>query len=143
MSQWNIGWYLPLWLGGLQSIPTELYEAVEMDGGGFLSRLRHVTIPMLSPLILYNLMMNIIWAAQLFTEPFVMTSGMGGQAPTGGPQFAALTYLLHLYNNAFIYMKMGLASAMGWIMFIVVLGITFLVFKSSPMWVYYEAERRN
>ena len=135
MSLWGMGWYLPIWLGGLQSIPTELYEAVEIDGGDWWAKLRHVTLPMLSPIILYNLVMNIIWATQLFTEPFVMTGG--------GPQFATLSYILYLYNNAFSYMKMGLATAMAWILFLVVLVLTFLVFKSSPMWVYYESERRR
>jgi len=135
MSLWSIGWYLPIWLGGLQSIPTELYEAVQIDGGNWWARFRHITLPMLSPILLYNLVMNIIWATQLFTEPFVMTGG--------GPQFATNSYILYLYNTAFSYMKMGVASAMGWMLFLVVLLLTFLVFKSSPMWVYYEAERRK
>jgi multiple sugar transport system permease protein len=135
MSQWAIGWYLPIWLGGLQSIPTELYEAVEIDGGGGWAKLINVTLPMLSPVILYNLVMNIIWATQLFTEPFILTGG--------GPQFSTTSYMMYLYSNAFSYMKMGLASAMGWILFIFVLLLTLTVFKSSPMWVYYEAERKN
>ncbi|MHB1296529.1 MAG: carbohydrate ABC transporter permease [Anaerolineae bacterium] len=135
MSQWSVGWYLPIWLGGLQAIPTELYEAVSIDGGGRWTKIRHVTLPMLSPIILYNAVMNIIWATQLFTEPFMMTGG--------GPQNTTLTYMLYLYRNAFTYSKMGLASAMAWLLFLVVLVLTIMVFKSSPLWVYYEAERNT
>lgn len=135
MSQWSVGWYLPIWLGGLQSIPTELYEAVEIDGGGGVAKLLNVTLPMLSPVILYNLVMNIIWATQLFTEPFILTGG--------GPQFSTTSYMMYLYNNAFSYMKMGMASAMGWVLFLFVLALTLTVFKSSPLWVYYEGERRK
>jgi len=135
MSQYAIGWYLPIWLGGLQNIPTELYEAAEIDGADGLTKFFRITLPMLSPIILYNLVMNIIWATQLFTEPFILTGG--------GPQFSTTSYMMYLYNNAFSYMKMGLATAMGWILFVVVLILTLMVFKSSPMWVYYESERRN
>jgi multiple sugar transport system permease protein len=135
MSQWAVGWYLPIWLGGLQSIPSELYEAAEIDGANWWAQLWNVTLPMLSPVILYNLVMNIIWATQLFTEPLVMTDG--------GPRFATLSYVLYTYQNAFSYFKMGQASAMAWMMFLVVLTLTILVFKSSPMWIHYEAERRG
>ena len=135
MSQWSVGWYLPIWLGALQGIPTELYEAVAIDGGGWWAKLRSITLPMLSPVIFYNLVMNIIWATQLFTEVFMLTHG--------GPQFATLSYILYLYNNAFGYQKMGLASAMSWLLFLAVLVMTLAVFRSSPMWVYYEAERRR
>jgi multiple sugar transport system permease protein len=135
MSQWSIGWYLPIWLGGLQSIPTELYESASLDGAGWWAKLRHVTIPMLSPVILYHLIMNIIWATQLFTEPFVMTGG--------GPDFATLSYVLYMYNNAFSYLKMGHAAAMAWMLFLATLVLTAFVFRSTPMWVHYEAERKN
>jgi multiple sugar transport system permease protein len=135
MSVWSVGWYLPIWLSGLQAIPTELYEAVTVDGGNWWTRLRHVTLPLLSPVILYNLVVNVIWATQLFTEPLMMTGG--------GPRFATQTYMLYTYRNAFQYNKMGLASAMAWVLFMAVLALTFLAFKSSPMWVYYEGERKR
>jgi multiple sugar transport system permease protein len=135
MSQWSVGWYLPVWLGGLQGIPTELYEAAEIDGAGWWRTLVNVTLPMLSPVILYNLVMNVIWAGQLFTEPLVMTGG--------GPDFATLSYVLYTYNNAFQYFKMGHAAAMAWMLFLVTMLLTALVFRSSPMWVHYEAERRG
>jgi multiple sugar transport system permease protein len=135
MSQWGVGWYLPVWLGGLQGIPTELYEAAEIDGAGWWSQLWNVTLPMLSPVILYNLVMNVIWAAQLFTEPMIMTGG--------GPEWATLSYVLYTYNNAFQYLKMGQASAMAWLLFLVTLALTALVFRSSPYWVHAEGERRG
>lgn len=135
MSQWSVGWYLPIWLGGLQGIPTELYEAAEIDGAGWWRKLWSVTLPMLSPVILYNLVMNVIWAGQLFTEPLVMTGG--------GPDFSTLSYVLYTYNNAFQYFKMGHAAAMAWMLFLVTMLLTALVFRSSPMWVHYEAEREG
>ena len=135
MGQWSVGWYLPIWLGGLQGIPTELYEAATIDGAGWWARLRHVTLPMLSPIIFYTLIMSVIGATQLFTEAFLVTGG--------GPRFATLSYMLYLYNNAFSYLRMGQASAMAWLLFLVSLALTALVFKSSPMWVHYEGQRRN
>ena len=135
MSLWTMGWYLPIWLGGLQGIPTELYEAAEMDGANGWQRLRNVTLPMLSPVILYNLVINIIFATQLFTEPMMMTSG--------GPQFSTLSYVLYLYNNAFSYLKMGQATAMAWLLFLFTLALSTLVFKVSPMWVHVESERHR
>lgn len=135
VSLYTMGWYLPLWLGGLQGIPTELYEAATMDGARWWARLRHITLPMLSPVILYNLIMNLIWALQFFTEPMIMTGG--------GPQFATTSYLLYLYNNGFKYLRMGQATAMAWLLFLVTLLLTLVVFRSTPFWVYYEAERRE
>lgn len=135
MSQWSIGYYLPIWLSGLQSIPTELYEASAIDGAGWWGRLRNVTLPMLSPIILYNLVINLIWAVQLFIEPLIMT--------TKRQEFASASYVLYMYKNAFDYLKMGQASAMAWLLFLVTLVLTLLVFRSSPWWVYAEGERRG
>lgn len=132
---WGIGWYVPIWLGGLQSIPTELFEAAELDGAGALTRLRHITLPMLSPIILYNLVINIIWALQLFTEPFVLTDG--------GPRFTTLSYVLYMYNNAFEYGKMGQALAQAWLLFLATVLLAALVFRSTPMWVHYESQREE
>lgn len=133
MSLWTAGWYLPVWLGGLQRIPTELYEAADIDGAGWWARLLNVTLPMLSPVILYNLIMNIIYATQLFTEPMVMMGNAPAQA-----KFATLSYVLHLYNNAFS--DVGQATAMAWLMFLVVLALSALVFRFSPFWVHTESE---
>lgn len=135
VSLYTMGWYLPIWLGGLQAIPTELYEAATIDGARWWARLRHITLPMLSPVILYNLMMNVIFALQFFTEPMVMTGG--------GPDFATLSYNFYLYNTGFKYLRMGQATAMAWLLFVVTLLLTLAVFRSTPFWVYYEGERRE
>jgi multiple sugar transport system permease protein len=117
----------------LQGIPTELYEAAEIDGANSAQRFGSITLPMLSPVIFFNLVIGLIGAFQFFTEPYLMTKG--------GPENSTLTYMLHLYRNAFRYYKMGYASAMAWVFFLLVLVLTLLVFKSSPLWVYYESRR--
>jgi multiple sugar transport system permease protein len=138
MSLWGMGWYLPIWLGGLQSIPTDLYEAAAMDGAGWWTKLRHVTLPMLSPVLLYNLLMNLIWALQLFTESMVLTSG-----GTHAVQLAGRSYLVYLYQTGIGYLRMGPATAMAWLLFLAALLLTVTVFKSTPFWVYYEGERKE
>src|SRR6185312_13404027 len=100
---------------------------------GAWQRFYRVTLPMLSPVILFNLILALINQFQWFTEPFVMTQG--------GPENSTLTFMLYLYQNAFTYFKMGYASAMAWVFFVLVLVLTALVFRSSPMWVHYEGER--
>ncbi|MDQ3248569.1 MAG: sugar ABC transporter permease [Chloroflexota bacterium] len=138
MSLWGMGWYLPIWLGGLQSIPTDLYEAANIDGASWWAKLRNVTLPMLSPVILYNLMMNLVWALQFFTESMVMTGGASQPV-----QMAARSYVLYLYQTGIGYLRMGQATAMAWLLFLATLLLTFTVFKSSLFWVYYEGERRD
>lgn len=133
ISLWAVGGSMVIYLSGLQGIPTELYEAAEMDGATSWRRFIHVTIPMLSPVIFFNVVMGLIGAFQWFTEPFVMTRG--------GPSQSTLSYMLNLYNNAFQFFKMGYASAMAWVLFVLVLLLTLAVFRSSPMWVHYEAQR--
>lgn len=133
ISLWGIGGNMVIYLAGLQGIPTELYEASEIDGAGPLARLWRITLPLLTPVIFFNLVMGLIGVFQFFTEPFIMTDG--------GPEQSTLTYLLHLYRNAFSYLKMGYASALAWVLFVIVLLLTLAVFRSSPMWVYYDAQR--
>jgi multiple sugar transport system permease protein len=135
MSLWGIGGAMVIFLAGLQSIPHHLYEAAELDGAGVLAKFWNVTFPMMSPIIFFNLIMSIIGSFQTFTQAFVMTKG--------GPANASLFYVLYLYRNAIGYFKMGYASAMAWLLFLIILILTLLVFKSSPLWVYYEAEVRR
>jgi len=135
MSLWGVGGSMLIYLAGLQGIPTELYEAAELDGAGRWSKFWYVTIPMLSPVIFFNLIMGMINAFQVFTPAYVMTQG--------GPNFATLFYNLYLYQNAFQYLYMGRAAAMAWILLLIVLLLTLLVFKSSPMWVHYQASRER
>jgi multiple sugar transport system permease protein len=133
ISLWGFGGSMLVYLAGLQGIPQELYEAVEVDGGSAWDKFRTVTIPMLSPVILFNLVIGLIATFQFFTEPFALTEG--------GPENSTLVYMLYLYRNAYRYLEMGYASAMAWILFLLVLVLTLLVFRSTPMWVHYESER--
>lgn len=134
-SLWSIGGTMLIFLAGLQSIPAELYEAAEIDGAGHLRQFRSITLPLISHVTFFNLVLGIIGALQNFTDAFVMTGG--------GPNNATLFLNLYLYRNAFQYLNMGFASAVAWVMFLIVLVLTLLVFRSSPLWVYYETERRN
>ncbi len=135
MSLWGVGGGVLINLAGLQGIPTELYEAAEMDGASSRRKLLVVTIPLLSPVIFFNLVMGIIGSLQNFTQSYIMTRG--------GPNHATLFYVLYLYQNAFNWFKMGYASALAWMLLGIILVLTLLVFRSAPFWVYYEGERRR
>jgi len=133
MSLWGFGDTMLIYLAGLQGVPSDLYEAAAMDGANFWAKFWSITLPMLSPVIFFNLVMGIIQSFQVFTPAYVMTKG--------GPNNATLFYNLYLYNNAFVFIKMGLGSAMAWILMLIVLVLTIFVFKSSPLWVHYQAGR--
>ena len=135
MSLWGVGGSMLVYLGGLQGIPTELYEAAEIDGAGRFSRFRHVTVPMMTPVIFFSLVMGIIGSFQVFTQAFIMTEG--------GPNNASLFYVLYLYRNAFQYFQMGYASALAWILFVIIMVLTLAVFRSSSTWVFYQGELRG
>jgi len=136
MTLWGVaGANMVIYLAGLQSIPTELYEAAMIDGAGPWRKLLHVTIPMMTPIILLRLIMGIIGSFQIFTQAFVMTKG--------GPGNASLFYVLYLYRNAFEYSRMGYACALAWVLFVIILTLTGLVFRSSSVWVYYQGELRK
>ena len=138
MSLWSVGGGMIIYLAGLQGIPTTLYDAAMVDGANGWHRLIHITIPMMTPIIFYNLVMGVIGSFQYFTNAYVMMSNNGA-----GPADSTLFYNLHLYNYAFRYMNMGYASAMAWFLFIIVLVLTLLIFRSSAMWVYYEGALRR
>jgi len=129
MSFWGVGAGMIIKLAGLQGIPSELYEAASIDGASSWRKFWAITLPMLSPVLFYNLVMGVIVTFQYFTNAYVMTGG--------GPGRATLFYNLYLYHNAFQYFKMGYASALAWILFLVILAFTLAIFKSSPYWVYY------
>jgi ABC-type sugar transport system permease subunit len=124
-----------IYLAGLQSIPQHLYEAAEIDGAGWWPKLLNVTIPMVSPVIFFDIVMSVIGAYQIFTPAYVMTQG--------GPANASLFYVLYLYNNAFKFFQMGYASALAWLLFFIILVLTLLVIRSSAAWVYYEGKLRG
>lgn len=134
MSWWTVGGQMVIYLAGLKGIPEVLYEAAEIDGANDSVKFRRITLPMLSPTIFFNLVLGIIGAFQVFDVGWVMTRG--------GPNDATLFYMLNLYTRAFKMTQMGYASALAWILFIVIMFITLLVIRSSAAWVYYEAEVR-
>jgi len=129
MSIWGIGGGMVIYLAGLQGIPQSYYDAAEVDGANVWQKFRHVTLPLLTPTIFFTLIMGVIGSLQTFTQGFVMTAG--------GPNNASLFYVLYLYQNAFQFMKMGYASALAWVLFIVVLCVTMVQMKMSK-WVHYE-----
>jgi len=130
MSVWGFGNIMVIFLAGLQGVPRHLYEAVAIDGGGGWQQFRHVTLPMMTPTIFYNLVTSIIATFQVFNQAYVMTQG--------GPNNATLFYIYYLYRTAFTKAEMGYASALAWFLFVVVLVITVLLFRSARRWVYYE-----
>ena len=135
MSLWRVGGSAIIYLAGLQNIPPHLYEAAEIDGANAWSRLRHITLPMLTPTIFFQLVMELIDAFQVFTAVYVITGG--------GPVRATLFYMFLIFRTAFQDFDMGYASALAWIMAVIIMIFTLLVFRSSPLWVYYEAEGRE
>ena len=135
MSFWTIGGGMVINLAGLQGIPTEMYEAASLDGANAWHRFWSVTLRMMSPVLFFNLVMGVIETFQYFTNAFVMTNG--------GPGRATLFYNLYLFQNAFRFYKMGYASALAWIMLLIILVLTVGIFKSSPYWVYYESLRKK
>jgi multiple sugar transport system permease protein len=129
MNLWAVGPLMVIFLAGLQSIPRYLYEAVEIDGGNSWHKLRHITLPLLTPTILFNLILSIIETGQAFTQPYIMTQG--------GPNNASLLYVLYLYRKAFQEYEMGYASALAWVLFVLLAAISFLVLRTSRRWVFY------
>jgi multiple sugar transport system permease protein len=130
VSVWGSGRSILIYLAGLKEIPSQLYEAAEIDGANAWHRMWHVTIPLLTPQILFNLITMLIGSLQSFVGPFIMTGG--------GPANSTLLYGLYLYRRAFTNMRMGLASAMAWILFVVILTLTLLMLRASRRVVVYE-----
>lgn len=130
MGLWGAGGGMIIWLAGLKAISEHYYEAASLDGANAWHRFLHITLPLLSPYIFFNLVMGLIGTFQIFTQAFIMTQG--------GPVNSTLFYAYHLFNNAFRYLHMGYAAAMAWVLFVIVLGLTVLQMKLSKRWVHYE-----
>ncbi len=130
MGLWGVGNTMVVFLAGLQGIPQTLYEVAEIDGANWWQRFRVVTIPMLSPVILFNLILGIIGSFQVFTSAFLLTNG--------GPQNSTLFVVLYLYRLAFEQFNMGYASALAWLLFVIILIFTLIQLRLSKTWVYYE-----
>ena len=135
MSFWSIGGQMVILLAGLKGIPEELYEAASIDGANWWSRFWRITLPLLTPALFFNLIIAIIGAFQVFTQAYIMTEG--------GPNYSTLFYLLYLFRAAFENFRMGYASAMAWVLFIIVLVFTTLQFMLSDRWVFYEGDVRR
>ncbi|NUQ71148.1 MAG: extracellular solute-binding protein [Chthonomonadales bacterium] len=138
---WGAGSGMILWLAGLQGIPQQLYEAAEIDGAGAAAKFRNVTLPMLSPYVFFNLIMGTIGALQEFDRVYIL-GGQGAGATQVGPVDSLLVPVMYLFNNAFKYFKMGYASALAWVLFVIILVLTLVQLKLAPRWVHYEAERK-
>lgn len=129
MSLWSVGGSMVIYLAGLKDIPAHLYEAAVIDGAAPFQRLTRITLPMLTPVIFFNVVMGVIGSFQYFTQAFIMTQG--------GPEDSTLFYALYLFDRAWRYFDMGYASAMAWILFLIIVAITGGLFKTQARWVHY------
>jgi len=130
MSLWGVGQMAIIYLAKLQDVPVQLYEAADIDGASWWQKTRHITIPMISPVILFNVVMAIIGAFQVFTEPYIMTRG--------GPEDKTRFLAMFIYDQAFLYQNVGYASAVAWVLFLLIVGLTVLAFRISRRHVFYE-----
>jgi multiple sugar transport system permease protein len=135
MGLWGIGNMMLIFLAGLQGIPTELYDAAKVDGAGRVGTFRNVTLPLLSPVIFYNLIITLIGTFQYFTQAYIL--GNGRCEPAGATCF----YNVQLYREGFIFWNMGYASAWAWLLFAIVLGLTAVLFRTAGRWVFEAGER--
>ena len=131
MSLWTVGSTVIIFLAGLQDVPNQLYEAVEIDGGNAFHKFINITLPMITPTLFFNLVMGFINGFQVFTQAYIMTAG--------GPNNASLFYAFYLYKEAFSNFRMGNACALAWVLFLIISIFTFIIFKTSK-WVYYEGD---
>jgi len=134
---WGIGNMMLIFLAGLQAVPTELYEAVKVDGGGAWARFRHVTLPMISPVLFYNILIGVIAVAQYFTQAYTLD-------PTGNGRPGGSTFFfnLNLYKEGWTYNNMGYASALAWVMMFIVVAAALVLFRTSARWVFYAGSER-
>ena len=135
MSFWGIGGGAIIYLAGLQNIPPHLYEAAQIDGANSWRSFWAITLPLLTPTLFFTLVMGLIGSFQAFVESYVATGG--------GPMKSTLFYMLYLYQTAFQSFRMGYGSALAWVLTIIILACTLVVFKTQPLWVYYESEGRG
>ncbi len=135
VSLWGVGSSMLIYLAGLRGVPVELYEAASLDGAGPARKFFRITLPMISPTLFYTLITGIIFSYQVFLNAYILTNG--------GPNNATLTMVLYVYRKAFQEFQMGYASAVAWVLFMIILLFTLLVFRSSSAWVYYEGGLRR
>jgi multiple sugar transport system permease protein len=134
---WGVGNAMIIFLAGLQGVPTEYYEAAEIDGASWLQRLYKITIPLITPVIFYQLVLGVIFSLQYFLAPFVLNAG------TGFPQGMTRFYMVYFYKQSFSFFSMGYGATLAWLMFIFALVLTIILFGTAKYWVYYAAEERS
>ncbi|QHT63138.1 sugar ABC transporter permease [Paenibacillus lycopersici] len=130
MSLWSAGSGMIIYLAGLKNIPKVYYEAADIDGAGLIRKFMNVTLPLITPTLFFQLIIGMIGSFQVFTQSYIITGG--------GPNDSTLFYVLYLYNNAFRFWKMGYASALAWVLFVIVMFLTWLNLKLSKRWVHYD-----
>ncbi|WP_425283862.1 carbohydrate ABC transporter permease [Lihuaxuella thermophila] len=133
MKMWSVGGSMLLYLASLQGVPKSLYEAAEIDGANAIQRFFHITLPMITPVIFFDIVTSLIYGFQIFQEAYVMSDN-----GDGGPVNSLLFYNLHMWNKAFEVFDMGYAMALSWVLFVVVLILTLINLKLAPRWVHYE-----
>ena len=132
MTLWTVGGNMIIYLAGLQDVPPYLYEAAEIDGATTMQKFRFITVPQMTPILFFNIITGLIGALQTFTPGYIFGKG--------GPGNSLLFYVYYLFTNAFNYFKMGYGSALAWILFIIVMVLTLIIFRTSRSWVYYEID---
>jgi len=136
MGVWGIGAGIIVYLAGLKGVPSELYDAAVIDGAGVFASLRHVTIPMISPVIFYTLVLGVVEVLQYFLVPLVLKNG------TGEPGGTTLFYNLYIYKSFFTFQNMSYGATLAWVLFVIALAVTLLLFRTARRWVYYAGEAR-
>jgi len=136
LTLWTVGGPTVIYLAALKNVPRELYEAAKVDGAGAIARFRHITWPTISPVTLFQVIVSVIAYLQIFTQPYLLSqTHLNGSS--GGPDNSMLSYSMYLFQNAFVYLKMGYASAMAWVLFLVTMAVTAVVLLTSRRWVHY------
>lgn len=140
MGMWGSGGTMLIYLAAIKGVPQSYYEAADLDGAGAWKKFTHITLPAISPATLFQLIMGLIFSFQYFTQAYIFISGSNNGVQPGGPENSLLFYAIYLYQQGFSFLKMGVASAMAWILFIIIVAVTLVLFKTSLKWVYYGGE---
>jgi multiple sugar transport system permease protein len=138
LAMWMVGQTMIIFLAALLDVPKQLYEAADLEGAGPIQRFRHVTLPMISPVIFFSVVIGVINGFRYFTEAFVVSKAGDWDNPVGTPQDSLLFYTSHLYNQGFEGFHMGYAAALSWVMFVVIMVCTLLLIRGSRRWVHYQ-----
>jgi multiple sugar transport system permease protein len=144
LALWGFGGSMLIYLSALQGVPTHLYEAATIDGASRIQQFFNITLPMISPVILFTLITGIIGSFQVFTPAYVISTGIGaGSGTPGSPAYAAMFYVLYLFVNTFQRYRVGLGAAQAWILFVIIMVLTLLMFRASRQYVYYETDEEG